>query len=131
MIRKPVPSSEFWITNISKKDVNLSDLAVSIKAHSSINLLDKKHYSLTREQCEKSVNSGSIYVRRSYIKVREVLPYEPIKQNLQVANTIRSDRVLRPVIHVEQPEYEELSFSDEEIASDALDMFEDKKKIIK
>ena len=50
---------EFWVTNISSTNVSLSDLALTIKARSTVNLLDEKHYNFTLEQLLKSKASVS------------------------------------------------------------------------
>jgi hypothetical protein len=40
------PEETLWIANISDRNVSLSDLGITIKAYSNINLLDKKNYLL-------------------------------------------------------------------------------------
>jgi hypothetical protein len=117
MINKPV----FWVTNISKRNVSLADLNLTIKAFSSVNLLDQKHYSYTLEQLQTSVKSGSIYNKRNTIKPRDVAP-EIIKMNMPViAETYIPSRE-RSVYSIKDEKYEELEMSDEDFAKENADM---------
>ena len=44
---KPVVSKQaFWISNMSPRNVTLADLALNVKAFTTVNLLYKKHYDL-------------------------------------------------------------------------------------
>ena len=79
----------FWITNISNRNVSLSDLNLTIKAYSSINLMDSKHYNYSIEQINKSVLNGSIYNKRNKIFVRKVAPV-PIKNNIKFERETQS-----------------------------------------
>lgn len=117
MINKPV----FWVTNISKRNVSLADLNLTIKAFSSVNLLDKKHYSYSLEQLQSSRDSGSIYNKRDKIKLRDVAP-EIIKMNMPViAETYIPSRE-RSVYSIKDEKYEELEMSDEDFAKENADM---------
>ncbi len=71
---RKVADNEFWITNISNRDVMLSDLGLSIKRGESRNLLDSKHYTYTKDHLQKSLESGSLHKKSNIIKVREVVP---------------------------------------------------------
>lgn len=113
----------FWVTNISNRNVSLADLNLTIKAFSSINLLDSKHYNYTQEQLNLSVASGSIYLKRDKIKKREIPP-TVIKMNVPVlAETYIPSRE-RSIYSIKEEYYEELDMSDEAFAEENADMVE-------
>lgn len=125
MKNKFTQQNHFWVSNITKKTVNLSDLNVIIYPLRSINLLDNKHNTLTIEQLNKSSLSGSIknkYKSKSIIIrmnppdiYKEILPFEdkaifPTKQ--------------RSAVELENIKYEELNISDDEYATDNAELAE-------
>lgn len=105
---------ELWITNISKKNVTLRDLNISIPAMRSINLLGKNNR-FNLELVEKSISSGSIFAKRDKIKVRKVAP-EEFKRVLDISKEpmYTSEKVLISQLVIDNPHYEELSISDEQ-----------------
>lgn len=103
----------FWITNISNRNITLPDLNVTIKAYSSINLLDKKHYSYTIDELENSLTKGSIFKKRKIIFLRKNPP-EMIKANIPLSSETYIPSRERSVISIKETKYEELSMSDEE-----------------
>lgn len=105
---------ELWITNISKKNVTLRDLNISIPAMRSINLLGKNNR-FNLELVEKSISSGSIFAKRDKIKVRRVAPFDE-KKVLEVSKEplYTADNVLLSQVVIDNPHYEELSMSDEQ-----------------
>lgn len=114
---KKEQQNEFWITNISNKNVMLADLAFSIKAKSSYNLLDANHFSYTLSQLQQSSESGSIYKKRRYIKIRKSAPKiytEPGVYMSQQNRTVPS----RTNVKIKEEHYDELNLSDEQFASD-------------
>ena len=79
---------QFWVMNISNRNVSLSDLGLTIPAFKTVNLLDSKHYSLDKETLEASAESGSLYKKKSKIKKCKVIPDQQIyKSNLLEINT--------------------------------------------
>ena len=101
--------SEYWVTNICNRNVSLADLNLTIKAFTSVNLLDSKHYYYTLEQLEKSKKSGSIFKKRDKIKVREIAP-EIIKMVMPyIHNAIIPSRQ-RSIYEISEQKYEELDF---------------------
>ncbi len=78
--------TEFWITNISKMNVSLADLNLTVKSFSSVNLLDKKHYDYTLEQLENSAKTGSIFKKSKLIAVRKNAPKD-ITNNIAILRT--------------------------------------------
>lgn len=100
----------FWITNISDRNVSLADLNLTIKAWSSINLLDKKHYSYSLEQLKKSAENGSLMLKRDKIAIRRLAP-EVEKKNLSISQNYIPDRS-RSVMEIKYEQYEELDIFD-------------------
>lgn len=117
--KKEVPT--FWVTNISSRNVSLADLNLTIKAYSSVNLLDNKHYYYTLEQLEKSVKSGSIYKKRDKIVERKVAP-EVLQANIPLNRETFIPTRERSVYTIKQEHYEELNMSDEEFAYENSEM---------
>jgi hypothetical protein len=114
--------NSFWVVNISKMNVSLRDLNLTIKARASVNLMDSKHYNYTLEQLKKSVESGSIFNKRDKIKVRKVPPYiETSKIYLSKSPVYNYDK-LYSNFSFEEKHFEELLVSDEQIASDLADL---------
>lgn len=113
----------FWLTNISKRNVSLADLNLTIKSFSSVNLLDKRHYAYTLEQLEKSVSSGSVFKKRDKIVVRILAP-EVTKKNMIIDRDTSIPSRERSIYSIKQENYEELNVSDEDFAKDNADTAE-------
>lgn len=123
-------SPAFWLTNISNRNVSLADLNLTIKAFSSVNLLDSKHYSFTKEQIENSVTSGSVFKKRDKIVVRKEEP-KTIIMNVPVLKETYIPTRERSTYSIKEEYYEELSLSDEQFAQDNADTAEmDNQKLI-
>ncbi len=118
-------TQEFWITNISNRSVNLTDLNLTIKPYHSINLLSK-HYYYTLEEIIHSSQSGSIFNRNKVIKIRKKGP-EIIKNNIEISNNIMASRT-KSGIQASEEYYEELDMSDEDFANQNSEMELDQKK---
>lgn len=127
--RKP-DEKAFWVTNISKMNVSLADLNLTIKAYSSVNLLDSKHYQYTLDQLNKSVDSGSIFKKRDRIVVRKVAP-EVLKANIPLTRETFIPSRERSLYEIKHEHYDELNVSDEQFASDTADLVELDNKPIK
>ena len=110
----------FWVTNQSNRNVSLTDLNLTIKAFSSVNLLSK-HYYYTLEQLEKSKLEGSIFNKKYWIKVREVPP-EIIKMNVPFNSETFIPTRERSVLEIKHINYEELDVSDESFAEENIEM---------
>lgn len=110
----------FWITNLTPMNVSLADLNLTVKAFSSVNLLDKKHYSYTLEQLQKSVESGSLHTKRDRIAVRKIAP-EILTANIPLLRETFIPSRERSVLTIKEEKYEELNVSDEEFAKDNAD----------
>lgn len=114
-------SEFFWITNLTKMDIHLSDLAIRVPARGSINLLDNKHYSLTKEQIFKSLTEGSLRKRQGKIVVRQVPPQTSIQKSTEFDPNIVISSRRRSAINAEEVYYEELDISDDKFAEEAAD----------
>lgn len=113
----------FWVTNISKMNVSLTDLNITIKSLSSVNLLDEKHYSLTKEQLLKSEKEGSLFSKRNKLFVRRVAPEGEKPKTLFNRESAIPSRE-RSVYIIKEEQYEELHMSDTEFASENADLAE-------
>lgn len=103
--------AEFWIKNISKMNVSLSDLQLIVPAGRNWNLLDSKHFKYTLEQLEKSAEDGSIFKKSDKIKIRNVAPIEIVKPGVYVATDpleMQRNTKFRSLIKIEEKRYEEL-----------------------
>ncbi len=109
---------DYWVTNISKMNVSLADLNLTIRAMSSVNLLDKKHYSYTYEQLELSRIQGSMAKKKDKIVPRDFPP--EIKRKTDVV--FIKDATIPPreksIFDVKQIHYEELNLTDEQFADE-------------
>lgn len=100
-------NKEFYIVNVSKMNVTLSDLSCTIPARQSVNLLSK-HYHYTLEQLLESATNGSLFKKRDKIWLRngELKKYiDEIKIDKQtiINKPIKSNNV------IEQVTYDELN----------------------
>jgi hypothetical protein len=114
-----ISEKTFWVTNFSDKNVTLSDLYISVAAGTSVNLLDKKHYSFTEEQLSKSQLSGSIFRKRHLVAVRKIPP-----QMLKKSDITYDPHAIIPQRHtsiyeIKHETYEELNISDEELIKES------------
>jgi hypothetical protein len=120
------PSKAFWITNISKKAINLTDLGIYIYPMCSINLLDKKHYGhLTEEQVMKSATGGSLFLKKRCVVVRKVAPGTPMKSPPPLQEDAVFPTRQRSSIEFDKPTYDELNIPDEEFAEENADIAEE------
>lgn len=107
---------EFWVNNISGKDVMLSDLRVKIPARRGLNLLGK-HYSFTYEQLKESMQSGSIHRKSAYIKVGKGPPQQA-DQAQRTLSKYPIIRTTRSAVKIEEATFDEFAFSDEQFAEE-------------
>lgn len=103
------------MTNTSPRNVTLADLALNIKAFSTVNLLDKKHYNYTLDQLLKSQSEGSLFHKRDKIVVRKLAPQKNTNQNqMPVQRDATIPDRQRSLYKVNDKEYEELKVTDED-----------------
>lgn len=113
----------FWLTNTSKRNVSLADLNLTIKAMSSINLLDTRHYYYTLEQLEKSAANGSLFKKRKFLFIRKTDP-EMIKMNIPLNKETYISSRQKSLLEIKEEFYEELNVSDEQFAAENADLTE-------
>lgn len=126
------PSEQhFWVTNYSNRNVSLADLALTIPAFRTVNLMDTKHYQYTLEQLQKSAESGSLHMKRDKIFVRPVhlseVPESTYIDLLAVEDKVKFKREAsipsreRSTLVIKEEKYDELNITDEEFASENAD----------
>jgi hypothetical protein len=114
------PPITFWLTNISNRNVSLTDLNLTVKAWSAINLMDTRHYKYTIEQLRKSEESGSIFKKRDKLVVRKVAPdVESSHVSLDFLTktiTVCKDATIpsreRSILNIKEEYYEELNIDE-------------------
>ena len=119
--------TEFWISNVTKMNVCLSDLALTVPAWRHYNLLDDKHFSYNLEQLEKSAENGSLFRKRDKIKVRKVPPPEEIPSGeitLTQEPLFMTSKTLHSQVKIVEPKFEELEVSETEFIDDFTDMID-------
>ena len=109
----------FWVTNFSNRNVSLSDLNLTIKAFTSVNLLDVKHYQYTSQQLVKSAESGSIFKKRNMLIVRKIAP-EVFKANIKITRETFMPSRERSILSIKDGVYEELHMIDETLSPEDL-----------
>lgn len=116
----PVPS--FWITNISNQDVALSDLGLTVRSFTSINLLDKKHYPyLNLKMIEVSEKTGSLFKKSTKVVHRKIAPV--VEKTLMAVDQISAIPTRQhSIIEVKEETYEELNIADDDIISNISDV---------
>lgn len=121
----------FWATNVSNMNVSLSDLNLTIKSFSSVNLLDNKHYSFSKEQLIKSAENGSLFKKRNKIFIRKYSP-EINKENILFTNTSGVPSREKSIYIIKEEKYDELNLSDIDFAFENAELAEiDSQPIIK
>ena len=104
---------EFWVTNTSlKKDISIPDLRVVIRAGTSVNLMDQRHYSFTYEQLQKSMESGSLAAKKSQIALRNLPPVFAVSPGVHKAVGNRITQLRAPSVVVNARVYQELGDQD-------------------
>lgn len=107
---------EFWIQNRSKMNVSVRDLAVTIPAGTTINLLGNK-YPFTEQQLEESLQKGSLFEkRRVLVKVfgKPQDPPQPFRENFNAS--FNRKPFVKPVDPGQYPIFEELDVGGNELA---------------
>ena len=110
-------NKSFWLTNISNRNVSLSDLNLTIKSMSSVNLLDSKHYKYTLEELQKSLNSGSVYSKRDKIFKRDFAP-NSVQSKMSIVHESFIPSRERSVFVVKEEKYDELEISNQFVADE-------------
>lgn len=108
---------------MSKMNVSLSDLNLTIKSFTTVNLLDQKYYSYTLDQLNKSAKDGSIFKKRNKLSIRLIAP-EAIKKNILLDRETFIPTRERSIFSMKEEHYEELAVTDEEFAKENADTAE-------
>lgn len=126
-MRKIVKKLEFWVSNISDRNVSLRDLGITIKSRSNVNLLNDSHYNFTAEQLELSAANGSLFAKSNLLKVRVCAPEILVQAGPQISKMPRfiAQNTARTGILVEEIKYEELDVGGEADEKFADEMTED------
>lgn len=98
----------------------MADLALTVRARTSINLLDKKHYQYTPEQLEASAKNGSIFKKQRLVKVRKVAPTQVSADMLLERGAVIPTRQ-RSILDIKEEKYEELAITDEQFVEDVME----------
>lgn len=118
-----IMTQTFWITNISNRNVSLTDLNLTVKALSSVNLLDKKHYDYTLEQLQISASRGSLAKKKDKLFIRQLAP-QIIQKNIFLNREAIIPNRERSLYNIKEEHYEELAVSDEDFAKENADTAE-------
>jgi len=116
-------NKEFWVTNISKMDVSLSDLNLTIRSFTTINLMDSKHYYFTSDQLYKSAESGSLFKKKDKIVVRKIAPKIEKKRVMLIVGGAVPSRE-RSIYQIKEEKFEELQVDDIKFAEENADTAE-------
>ena len=108
-------NKEFWVRNISNKNIGLTDLAYTIPANTSKNLLSK-HFSYNINTLLKSSKEGSLYQKKDKVILCSGPPkgeaYSPFELSTQVIQ-----KPLRSAVKISTQEFEDdWIISDEKFA---------------
>ena len=114
---KLLNNDSFWVLNMSTVNVNLSDLAYTIPAGKSINLLSKG-FNYNIDTLIKSSESGSIFKKRNKIKLVAGPPQIIKDETYQLATQPMQTKKRSAVIITEPVFEDEWMFSDEKFAEE-------------
>lgn len=114
----------FWVTNISNRNVTLSDLLVTIPAGKSVDLLSRGYPHLSESMLENSLKSGSLFIKRDKV-VKRILPPNAINKYLfNIDENAFLPNQPRSLLEIKEDKYEELEISDEEFAEQNAEIAE-------
>lgn len=121
MEKIPAQPKEFWITNKSNSNVTLADLAFTIPAYKSYNLLDSKHFHLTWKQIYDSAVKGSIRKKSHKVAIRNIAPTNKRVVTKHVSDASASPNRSKSIFEIKEEKFEELELTDEEFAEQHAD----------
>lgn len=120
---------DFYIINISDRDIHFSDIGVTVKSMTNFNLMGKKSF-LTKEQILNSCLKGSIFKRLQSNLIYISLNAPKIeKRKLEIATTYLNKKIKTGVIVEDKKNkdlenlyaYEDQKQQDEQIIKEILD----------
>ena len=110
---------EFWVVNVTDKNVCLSDLAITIPARTSVNLLSPKSH-LTIDIIQSSAANGSLFKKQDKIKIRQAVPKPIPPPGIQHIKASRIGKN-RSLVEVKPPRYIEIETPEEELLEKMMD----------
>ena len=137
MIKKDLRANlkhSFWVYNVSKMNVSLRDLNITIPANAIMNLLDERHHNYTLDQLILSASSGSLYIKRDKLKTTNNPPQIIPKATLQISKEARFIAP-RSSVRVEEKKYDEIddlnqTISEEKFANEFSGEKEEENEIV-
>ena len=120
MSKRKNQQDEFWVTNISDRNVCVADLGITIPARRSMNLLDSRHHYYTLEQLKQSAASGSLHAKKHYLFVRTVTPELIFTPGIHISKVplFIAKQQLRSNVVLKEEQYEELAITVEQIVDE-------------
>lgn len=118
----------FWISNVSKRLISVSDIGILLQPYQSINLLDSRHYSLTEDQIQTSLTTGALSRVKDKVVVRKVPPGIAKMRGgsrLQVEENSEYPSQVRSIIEHKEFNYEDLHITDDEYAAQNAELSEE------
>ena len=120
-------AKDFWISNVSKRMVSISDIGILLQPYQSVNLLDSRHYAISEEQIRSSLANGGLYRARDKVYVRKVPPVVTPKPGIKIKmeENLEFPSQVRSIIKHKQFNYEELHITDDEYALQNAELAEE------
>lgn len=112
---------EFYITNISKSDIHLSDLGIVVKSMTTVNIFGKKSI-VTKKQLLESCLNGSIKKRLNKSLIIKLKAPKSEKKVIEVSNKFSHNRTKTAIV-VEKKKIEDfdmLYFNDQNLADEQM-----------
>jgi len=114
-----------WITNVSKRDIHISDLGLVVKSYTSIKILNNPRLRLTPLQVLNSIKSGTIHKKRRYLVIGTNTPNQIVSQTKEISTQPMPDRS-RSLKEIKEETYEELMLSDEDYMQEIIQALDKK-----
>jgi hypothetical protein len=101
-----------WVSNITKRDIRLSDLGVCIRSKTTLDLLDCYHSYLSVKQVKNSITSGSLgkRIKQKALFLRYSEPEAKMPRQVEISQVSFPERKRSLIVHKE-PEFDELNFT--------------------
>lgn len=117
---------ELWVSNISKTDITISDLGITIASFSTIDLFNFKKYPfLNKDLVIKSIQTGGISKRPEKLIIRMIAPEKQIIKNLPVSSApLIGSLYSKNAIGLDKEKIEELELPEEAYAEENADFAE-------
>ena len=114
-----------WIVNLTNTHLSLTDVRVTLPPYSTMDILDYRHSSLTVQEVEKSLESGSLFTAqdKKRIRIRQSQPQALPEKTIELSQVSFPNKYRSSVV-IEEKHYEELDLfiNDEEFAEQNAEM---------